>query len=67
MAGIVVECAGVRYAISEERFDPLKHTRVRSLRPTETIQGYVVKAASSHIEKEMDDHGTEGLEPQHES
>ena len=42
MAGIIVEhkVSKVRYAVSEDNFNPKKHTRVRALKPGETVTGY---------------------------
>lgn len=41
--GIVVDHkrSGVRYAISEERFNPKDHVRVRDLRSDESVLSYV--------------------------
>lgn len=46
--GIVVEGkeSGVRYALREENFNPETETKVRDLKPGETILGYQPKQAT---------------------
>lgn len=45
MSGIVVDhkSANVRYAISEDHFNPKIHTKVRDLKPGETVIGFTPK------------------------
>lgn len=44
--GVVVDDkeSGVRYAMSDQYFNPEAHTYVRDLRPGETVRGYQPKA-----------------------
>lgn len=43
--GIVVDhkTAGVRYAVSSKNFNPTIHTKVRELKPNETVIGFQPK------------------------
>lgn len=48
MSGVVVEHkrSGIRYAVSGGNFNPKVHTKVRDLKPGETVLGYVPRRKS---------------------
>lgn len=60
MAGIVVENKdnGMRYAISESNFDPDTHTKIRDLKPGETVRAYIPRPAPGDSESTADDKTT---------
>ena len=67
MAGIVVESltTGMRYARSEENFNPKEHKFIRKLTPQESVNSYMPKSHESEqptLFDQEDEDGTEEVE-----
>ena len=67
MAGIVVESltTGMRYARSEENFNPKEHKFIRNLTSQESVNSYMPKAHESEqstLFDQEDEDGTEEVE-----
>lgn len=75
MTHVVVDnfLLGLRYVISDERFDPARHTYVRELSARESVRNFQVKQlavsfpAIKYLHGRNNEHGTYCLEPSHES